>query len=170
MTRKALFRSTVAVIGIVAAISGGYLYWQYRTAAPPRLEKLRTYSERYEVPLTDIPEPDRSARQAALTTHADSAQVGYRIAAQRFLATKGPLTWDAIRSSIGSELSPSGYTIVDDGISADSAISYTLYGHEGLRQKFNNDMILISGFTDETNGIPMDDQVHMYAYFRLAPT
>jgi hypothetical protein len=160
--------TTLIVLGSLVAIIAGYVYWQYRTARPPALDSIPIYSASAAVPVTAIPAPQLADAETQLRTVAANAQPGYRVADERFLATKGPFVWDAVRHHIGPRLGSAGYTLADDGSSADHTIWYSLYTHTGwLRPRFNNDAILAAGLLQTTIRTATGDPVYVYGYFRL---
>ncbi len=162
--------TTVLVLAGLVAISGGYVYWQYRTARPPALGSMPIYSARVGVPVTDIPAPQLADAETQLRNLAASVQPGYRVADERFLATKGPFVWDAVRHHIGPQLGSAGYKLADDGLSANHTIAYSLYRHAGgLRARFNDDAILAAGLAKTTMRLVTGDDVYLYGYFRLTP-
>lgn len=171
MRRKSVLVSTIAAVGTIAVILGGYVYWQYRTATPAALGGIPIYSARQAVSLADIPETQRSDAEAKLRVFASTAEPGYRVDDERFLATKGPLTWDAVRHHIGSYLTSHSYAPESDRLSSDNMIAYLLYEHDGmLRRKFNDDKILVAGLLKTTVRTATGDEAHLYAYFRLTPS
>lgn len=162
--------NVIAVICIVVAALAGYVYWQYRTAAPPALGSIPIYAASLAVPLTDLPEPQRRDAEAQLRNIAAGAYPGYEVGDERFLATKEPFTWDALRHRVEGFLYPAGYVLDSDGTSSDNAIMYHVYGHAGgLRRKFNTDMIMVAAL-DRTPALTATaDAIHIYGYFRLTP-
>lgn len=163
-----LWTAVIVLGGLIASI-GGYVYWQYRTAPPPALDSIPVYSAKAAVPVTDIPGQQRTDAEAQLRKLASSAQPGYRVADDRFLATEGPLIWDAMRHHIGFDLGSAGYALDGNGSSSDNMIVYSLYSHDGwLRQRFNDDMILVAGFDRTAIRTETGKDVHLYGYFKLA--
>lgn len=165
---KAMVISAAVVIGIVTVVAG-YVFWQYRSAAPPALGDIRVYAQSADIPVTSVPDHARAEKQ--LREFADGIAPGYRVADERFLAAGVPLVWDALRHFVGPCLAPSGYALTADGFSTDFAVEYSLYGHGGgLRRWFNDDLILVAGF----NRTPVPDaagtDAYLYGYFRLART
>lgn len=161
---------TAIVIGSVGAIIGGYVHWQYRTARPPALDTIPGYFAKAAVPVTDIPGTQRAGAEAQLRKLASSAQPGYRVADERFLATEGPLIWDAMRHHIRPHLESLGYASDADGSSADNTIVYSVYKHEGwLRPRFNDDLILVAGLDHTAMQKAAGNEIHLYGYFRLTP-
>lgn len=160
---------TVILLASLVAIIGGYAYWQYRTARPPQLDKIPVYTS--AVPLTDIPEPQRTSVEGQLRDIAAAAQPGYRVVEERFLASNAEFIWDALRHRIGPYLGSAGYTLDNNGWSADYMITYSLYRHHGwLRQRFNDDRILVAGNVKKPLTTSTGEQVHVYGYFRLSPS
>jgi hypothetical protein len=164
-----MLRITATVLGIVVAIIGGYIFWQYRTARPPALDSIPIYSARLAVPITDIPEPQRTATEQELRNLASTAQPGYRVADERILATKGRFVWDALRHNVAPQLGSRGYALVADGWSSNYAITYHAYCHNELRRRFNDDVIVVAGFLKTTVKTVGGDEVYVYGYFRLTP-
>lgn len=106
----------------------------------------------------------------SLHDFASTVQAGYRVADERFLATKGPLTWDAVRHHIGSRLGSAGYALAADDWSSDYMIVYSLYRHNGwLRSHFNDDIIMAAGLVKTAIRTTTGDEVYLYGYFRLVP-
>jgi hypothetical protein len=167
MRYKKVLGITATVLGIVVAILGGCVYWQYRTARPPALDSMPIYSARVAVPITDAPEPQRTDTETQFRDLASTVQPGYRVADERFLATKGPFTWDAVRHHVGSRLG-TAYTLDRNGSSSDDTIVYSIYKHPGwLRAQFNDDVILAVGLVKTTMKTATGDDVYLYGYFRL---
>jgi hypothetical protein len=167
--RQAL-QITAATVGIIAASIGVNVYWQYRTAPPPALDSMPTYTS--AVPVTDIPETERADAETKMRNLASTAQPGYRVAGERFLATSVVrFVWDALRHDVESCLGPRSYILDKDGWSADYTIVYHVYGHDGgLRRKFNADKILVAGLTKTPMRTVTGDNVYLYGYFRLTPS
>jgi hypothetical protein len=94
---------------------------------------------------------------------------GYRVADERLLATKGRFIWDAVRHDIGSRLLPAGYMLDRNETSTDHTMTYSAYRRHGLRQRFNNDVIVAAGFYRTTPNTVAGDEVYLYGYFRLTP-
>jgi hypothetical protein len=161
---------TAATVGIIAASIGVNVYWQYRTARPPALDSIPIYSTDIAVPLTEIPEPQRANAETQLHNFVATVRPGYRVADERFLATKGPFTWDAVRHDIESQLRSTGYVLDKNGDSTDHTMTYSAYQHHGLRQRFNNDMVVGAGFDRTTLKTVAADEVYLYGYFRLTPS
>jgi hypothetical protein len=159
-----------ATVGIIAASIGVNVYWQYRTARPPALDSIPIYSADVAVPLTDIPEPQRANAETQLRNFVATVQPGYRVADERLLATKGRFIWDAVRHDIGSRLLSTGYILDRNGGSIDYTMTYSAYRRHGLRQRFNNDMIMAAGFVKTTLKTATGDDVYLYGYFRLTPS
>jgi hypothetical protein len=126
------------------------------------------YSVRVAVPITDVLEPQRTDTETKMRNLAATAQPGYRIAGERFLATKGPFTWDAVRHDVVSYLG-TGYKLVRDRFSADHTMIYHGYQRLGLRQRFDDDVIAVVGLLKTTVPTVTGDEVHLYGYFRLTP-
>jgi hypothetical protein len=168
MRHKKVLVLTATTLALVVAILGGYVYWQYRTAQPPALDSMPIYSARVAVPVTDIPEPQRTAAEVQLRNLASTARPSYRVADERFLATKSPFIWDAVRHSTSSYLeSASGYGVEDDSWTHEQEVLYLIYGHHGLRRLFNDDVIVVAA---AGKPIATGDEVHLYGYFRLTPS
>lgn len=162
--------TTVTVLGSLMAILAGYVYWQYRTATPPALDRIPVLSAT-SVPVTDILEPQRSDGEARLRKCASTAQPGYRVADERFLASKGEFIWDALRHTTRSYLkSTSGYGVEDDGWTHGQEVLYLVYRHDGLRRLFNDDVIMVAALGNPIVRTATGDDIHLYAYFKLAPS
>lgn len=165
MRRKMLW-TTVIVVGSVVAIIGGYVYWQYRTSRPPELASIPAYTS--PVPITDVLEPQRADAERQLRDLASTAQPGYRVVGERFLATRVEFIWDALRHQVQPYLGSAGYSLDRDGWSSDYVSTYLSYRHEGwLRRRFNDDAILVAGRIKTTLRTANGDDVHLYGYFRL---
>lgn len=165
---RAMVISGAVVTGIVIVLAG-YVFWQYRSAAPPALGDIRVYAQSTDLPAMSV--PDHAGAEKQLREFADGVQPGYRVADERFLASGSPLVWDALRHFIGPCLAPSGYGLAADGFSSDFAIEYSLYGHSGgLRRWFNDDLILIAGFNRAAVPGAAGGDAYLYGYFRLART
>lgn len=161
--------NVIAVICIVVATLAGYVYWQYRTAAPLALGSIPIYAESLAVPTTDVPEPQRRDAETQLRNIAASAYPDYKVADERFLATKEPFTWDAVRHHIGYFLTSRDYVRDRDDLSSDNAVAYLVYGHDGWwQEKFNSDKIVVAGFMKPTLRTGAGEPAHFYGYFRLA--
>jgi len=157
---------SAAVIGVVIALAG-YVFWQYRSAAPPALGDIRVYAQSADIPVASV--PDHAGAEKRLREFADGIAPGYRVADERFLASGVPLVWDALRHFVGPSLASSGYALTGDGFSADFAVEYSLYGHSGgLRRWFNDDLILVAGSGRAQH--PVESQPTVYGYFRLTRT
>jgi hypothetical protein len=166
MRRKKVLRITALVLGIVVAIAGAYVYWQYRTSRAPALESIPAYT--FAVPVTDIPEPQRAGAEAQLRDVASTARPGYRVVAERFLATKAEFIWDSVRHNTGSYMrSTSGYAVDDDGWTHGQEVLYLIYGHHGLRRLFNNDVIVVAAVAKPITRTAAGEDVHLYGYFHL---
>ncbi len=163
---KAMVISAAVVMGVVIALAG-YVFWQYRSAAPPALGDLRVYAQSSDIPVTSV--PDHAGAEKRLREFADGVQPGYRVADERFLASGVPVVWDALRHFVEPCLA--GYALTADGFSADFAIEYSVYGHTGgLRRWFNDDLILVAGpGRTPVSGAAAPD-AYLYGYFRLART
>lgn len=162
---KAMVISAAVVMGLVIALAG-YVFWQYRSAAPPALGDIRAYAQSTDVPVTSV--PDHAGAEQQLRQFADGIQPGYRVAEERFLASGAPLVWDALRHFVGPCLAPYGYELTADGFSSDFAVEYSVYGHSGgLRSWFNDDLILVAGLNPA--GVPgaAHPAAYLYGYFRL---
>lgn len=159
---------SAAVVGVVIALAG-YVFWQYRSAAPPALGDIRVYAQSTDIPVASV--PDHAGAERRLREFADGIQPGYRVADERFLASGVPVVWDALRHFIGPSLAPAGYALTADGFSADFTIEYSVYGHTGgLRRWFNDDRILVAGSgRTPVSGAAAPD-AYLYGYFRLART
>lgn len=165
---KAMVISAAVVMGVVIALAG-YVFWQYRSAAPPALGDIRVYAQSADVPVTSV--PDHAGAEKRLREFADGIAPGYRVADERFLASGLPVVWDALRHFVGPCLAPSGYALTADGFSADFAVEYSVYGHSGgVRRWFNDDLILVAGFNRTPVSGGADPDAHLYGYFRLART
>jgi hypothetical protein len=168
MRQKKVLRITAIVLGIVVAIAGGYVFWQYRTSRPLTLESIPTYTS--AVPTTDIPEPQRSDAERQLRDLASTGQPGYRVVGERFLATNVEFVWDALRHQLEPYLGSAGYSLDRDGWSSDYMSYYSSYRHEGwLRRRFNDDAILVADLAKTTLRTSTGEDVHLYGYFRLTP-
>ncbi|CAJ1497544.1 hypothetical protein [[Mycobacterium] holstebronense] len=165
---KAMVISAAVVVGIVIVLAG-YVFWQYRSAAPPALGDSRVYAQSADIPVTSV--PDHAGAEKQLREFADGIAPGYRVADERFLASGVPLVWDALRHFVGPDLSRSGYALTADGFATDFAIEYSVYGHSGgIRRWFNDDLILIAGFNRPAVPAAADPDAYLYGYFRLART
>lgn len=158
---------TAATVGIIAASIGVNVYWQYRTARPPQLADIPAYSS--ENPMADIPEPQRTDAETKMRNLAATAQPGYRLAEERFLATSTRFIWDALRHDIESYLG-AGYTLASSRYSTDHTMIYHVYRRHGLRQRFDDDAILVAGLHKPIARTVTGDEVHLYGYFRLTPS
>ncbi|UVO13615.1 hypothetical protein NM962_05795 [Mycobacterium sp. SVM_VP21] len=159
---------SAAVAGVVLVLAG-YVFWQYRSAAPPALEDIRVYAQSADIPVASV--PDHAGAERRLREFADGIAPGYRVADERFLASGAPLVWDALRHFVGPCLAPSGYALTGDGFSDDLAVEYSVYGHSGgLRRWFNDDLILVAGFNSTPMSGAADTDTYLYGYFRLART
>jgi len=166
MKANRLMVMSAVVMGVVIALAG-YVFWQYRSAAPPALGDIRVYAQSADVPVASV--PGHAAAEQRLREFADGVQPGYQVADERFLASGVPLVWDAVRHFIGPCLEPAGYTLTTDGFSPDLAVEYSLYGHSGaLRRWFNDDLILVAGSGRAQH--PVESQPTVYGYFRLTRT
>ncbi len=160
--------TTVTVLGSLIAIIGGYVYWQYRTARPPALDSIPAYTS--SVPVTDISEPQRADAEVRLRDLAASAQPGYRVVGERFLATNAEFIWDALRHRVGPRLGSAGYGLDTNGWSSDHTVVYSQYRHGGwLRRQFNDDVFLVAGLVKTPIPTEAGKDVHLYGYFTLAP-
>ncbi len=160
--------TTTMVVGSIVAIIGGYVYWQYRTSRPVELESIPAYTS--AVPTTDILEPQRADAERQLRDLASTAQPGYRVIGERFLATKVEFVWDALRHDVQPYLGSAGYSLDRAGWSSDYVNTYLSYRHDGwLRQRFNDDAVLVAGRIKTTLRTSAGDDVHLYGYFHLAP-
>lgn len=158
----------VIVLGSLLAITGGYVYWQYRTSRHLTLDSMPVYSALVAVPVTDIPEPRRANAETQLRHVASTVQPGHRVADERFLATKGPFTWDAVRHITGYFLeSTYGYAVDDDGWTHGQEVLYRVYGHHGLRRLFNDDVIVVAAAGNPITRTATGDEIYLYGYFRL---
>jgi hypothetical protein len=166
MRRRKLLVATVVILGSLLTIVGGYVYWQYRTAPPPPLDSIASYTP--AVPVTDILDPQRSYAEKQLRDLASSAKPGYRIVNERFIATNAEFVWDAVRHQIESALGPRGYHLDRDGWSADNSSTYLAYGHGGLQRRFNDDVVVAAGLVKEPLRTASGSDVHVYGYFVLA--
>jgi hypothetical protein len=153
-------------MGIIAASIGVNVYWQYRTAHPPQLASAPVYTS--AIPITDVPEPQRTDAETKMRNLAATAQPGYRIAEERFLATSTRLVWDALRHHVESYLG-AGYTLTRARYSADHTMIYHGYRRLGLRQRFDGDVIGVVGCDSTPLRTVTGDVVHTYGYFRLTP-
>ncbi len=155
-------------IAVVIIVSGGYVFWQYRTSQPPSLSGLPTYPS--PVPVTDISEPQKTAAEEQIRAVAATVRPGYRVASEQFSATNTQFTWDLLRHRVGPDLKSAGYALDDNGLSSDNQVTYTLYRHDGsLRRWFNDDIIVVAGLVKHTVPTSTGDPVHFYGYFRLVP-
>jgi len=167
MRQKKVLKSTAIVLGIVVAIAGGYVYWQYRTSRPVDLGSIPAYTD--GVPVTDIVEPQRSDAERQLRDLASTAQPGYHLVAERFLSTNVQFTFDALRHDVERFLGPDGYYLDRDGWSSDHMSYYSSYRHHGwLRQRFNDDRIVVTDLAKTSLPTASGGSVHLYGYFRLA--
>jgi hypothetical protein len=167
MRHKKVLVLTATTLAIVVAIIGGYIYWQYRTARPPGLDSIPAYTS--AVPATDIPAPQRAGAEAQLRDLASTARPGYRVVAERFLATNAEFIWDSVRHNTGSYLkSTSGYGVDDDSWTHGHELLYLIYGHHGLRRLFNDDLIVVAAAPKPITQTTTGNDVHLYGYFRLA--
>jgi hypothetical protein len=159
--------TTLIVLGVLVAIVAGYVYWQYRTSRPLDLGSMPSYPG--AVPVTDIVEPQRSDAERQLRDLASTAQPGYHLVAERFLSTNVQFTFDALRHDVERFLGPDGYYLDRDGWSSDHVSYYSSYRHAGwLRQRFNDDRIVVADLAKTTLPTSAGDAVHFYGYFRLA--
>lgn len=133
--RRNMLWTTVAALASLLVVTGGYVYWQYRTATPPALRDMPVYAR--GIPLTDIPEPRWADAEARLHTFASAVRAGYHVADERFLAAGEPFIWDAVCKDVGSHLESSGYSVIDGKTAVAQRITYILYRHDGgLRRRF----------------------------------
>lgn len=167
MRQRKLLWTAVIVLGTLIAVIGGYVYWQYRTSRPPALDSMPSYTS--AVPVTDIPEPQRSDAERQLRNLASTAQPGYRVVGERFVATPAIFVWDAVRHDTDSYLGPQGYGLDHAGWSSDNISTYLSYRHDGLRRRFNDDVIVVAGLIKTTMRTATGEDVHLYGYFRLTP-
>jgi hypothetical protein len=159
----------VTALVSLLAIVGGYVYWQYRTAAPPALGEMPSYrmAGKSGLPLTDVPEAQRAEAEARLRNFASTIRSGYKVANERFLAAGEPFIWDAVCKDIGSHLAPSGYVVIGGKTAVAQQITYVLYRHDGgLRRRFNDDMILAAVLNPRV-ATSAGGEVTLYGYFRL---
>ena len=148
----------------VVALLGAYAYRQYRGATPPALDTLPIYSRAAQVPLSEVAEPGLADAERTLRAFAAGALD------QRFLATDGPLTWDAVRHNIGSFLGEHGYRLDDDTTSPDGTVESLRYRHGNpVRRRFNDDVIMVVALTNPVGRTSSGRDIRVYAYFLLGP-
>lgn len=166
---RAMAATIFAVIG-----AGAYLATQYAAAQKPAsLNNLPTYPFAGSVySIDDIAPAERARAEASLRHVADTIAPGYRPVAERFLAAEGDFTWDAVRSTVGGYLSRTGFHIRDAGQtphSNDDAAFIVWDRTNRLQHAINPGQMLAVGLQDPLRDGPPDQQVHIYAYFELAP-
>jgi hypothetical protein len=167
MKHRKILTVTATVAGIVVAIIGGYIYWQYRTSRPPQLTSIPAYTS--EIPIADVLEPQRTAAEQELRDLASTVRPGYHVAEEQFHATNVEFIWDALRHDVQPYLGSAGYILDKNGDSTDYTMTYSAYRHHGLRQRFNNDVIVAAGFDRMKLKPVAGDEVYVYGYFRLSP-
>ena len=166
MRRRTVVGVLIAV-GALVVLLGGYGYSQYRSATPPALGGIPIYSHEADVPLSDVPGPAAAEAEQTLRKFAAGVIEGRRVAGERFLATDGPLTWDAVRHSVGSSLH--NYSLQVDGTSSDGTVEYLLYRRGNpVRRWFNDDAVLVAAVTGPSGHTSSGRDIRVYGYFRLA--
>ncbi len=124
------------------------------------------------LPIDYVDSPVRTRAEQALTQFASTVEPAYVVADSRFLAGKGGFAWDAIRSEAGGYLQRAGYSVDRAGQTPEREIdfAYILWRRDSKFWRPNsNDRVLAVALQDPVTPGPIDDQVHVYGYFRLTP-
>jgi hypothetical protein len=166
------------VVAFVVIVAGGIT--MYRIAQRPvmPLADIPAYPyEKYQMrgaslPIDSVDSAVRTRAEQALTQFASTVDSGYVVADNRFLAGKGGFAWDAIRSEAGGYLQRAGYSVDRAGQTPEREIdfAYILWRRDSKFWRPNtNDRILAVALQQSVTPGPIDEQVHIYGYFRLTP-
>jgi hypothetical protein len=166
------------VVTFAVIVAGGIT--MYRIAQRPvmPLADIPAYPyEKYQMrgaslPIGSVDSAVRTRAEEALTQFASTVESGYVVADSRLLAGKGGFAWDAIRSEAGGYLQRAGYSVDRAGQTPESEIdfAYILWRRDSKFWRPNsNDRILAVALQQPVTPGPIDEQVHIYGYFRLRP-
>jgi len=168
-----------AAVAFAVVVAGGTT--MYRIAQRPAMPLADIPAYPYEkhqmrgssLPIDSVDAAVRTHAEQVLTQFASTVESGYVVADKRFLAGKGGFAWDAIRSEAGGYLQRAGYSVDRAGQTPDREIdfAYILWRRDSKFWRPNsNDRVLAVALQDPVTPGPIDEQVHIYGYFRLAPT
>lgn len=168
----------IAVVVFIVIVVGGIT--MYRIAQRPvmPLADIPAYPyEKYQMrgaslPIDSVDSAVRTHAEQVLTQFASTVESGYVVTDSRFLAGKGGFAWDAIRSEAGGYLQRAGYSVDRAGQTPEREIdfAYILWRRDSKFWRPNrNDRVLAVALQDPVTPGPIDEQVHIYSYFRLTP-
>lgn len=171
-------RIAFTVVAFVVIVAGGIT--MYRIAQRPLapLADIPAYPyEKYQMrgvslPIDSVDSAVRTRAEQALTQFASTVESGYVVTDNRFLAGKGGFTWDAVRSEAGGYLQRAGYSADRAGQTPEREIdfAYILWRRDSKFWRPNSsDRILAVALQEPVTPGPIDEQVHIYGYFRLTP-
>ncbi|MFL0241671.1 hypothetical protein [Mycobacterium sp. SMC-17] len=168
----------LTVVAFIAIVAGGTTMYRIWQRPPIPLADIPAYPyEKFQMrgaslPIDSVDPAVRTRAEQALTQFASTVESGYVVAGNRFLAGRGGFTWDAVRSEAGGYLQRAGYSADRAGQTPEREIdfAYILWRRDSkFWRPTSSDRILAVALQEPVTPGSIDEQVHIYGYFRLTP-